>query len=430
VNKRVLRILGVLAALGVVFVIGAAAGGGVVFAATKAVDGGNLIQAITPQADTEEPGVVIASVAPDSPAAEAGVKRGDILLEIKGQAVNSPMELTRLVHDAESGGRVELALLHGDERRMLSTTLGEKNGLPYLGIFPCGRLHGDPAVFTMRLDEAGARIVEVVPDSPAQEAGLEVGDLVLAVDGQELVAEDSLADLIAEYEPGDNVKLTVKSPGEEVRELSIQLGNHPEAESVAFLGVRYIVHGPHLKYGPRSGSLPFGEAPFQMRPFEDEDFFTLPDGEVEQGAVVHGVTKGSPAEEAGLRPGDIITTVDDEPLAGPNGLVDRVAERQPGEELNLTVYRPDEEDTIEIETILAEHPEEEGKAFLGVLVGRFFRIYRFEGDHRGPLHRGLERRFKHAPPFEDFDFDFEFERDFEFRWLPDDCCEDGIGTSV
>lgn len=429
-NKRILRILGVLAALGVVFVIGAAAGGGVVFAATKAVDAGDLLQAIMPQIDTEEPGVVIASVAPDSPAAEAGVKRGDILLEINGQAVNSPMELIRAVHDAESGERVELTLLHGDERRTLSATLDESNGLPYLGVFPCGRLQGGAAVFTMRLDEAGAWIVEVMPESPAQEAGLEVGDLVLAVDGQELVAQDSLADTIAEHKPGDTVTLEVESPGEEPRELSVQLGEQPEEEDVAFLGVRYVMHGPHVTYGTRSGPFPFDEPPFHMRPFEDEDFFTLPEGEVEQGAVVRRVTEDSPAEAAGLRPGDIITTVDDEPLNSPDDLVNVVAEHQPGDKLSLTVYRPEEENTIEIQATLAEHPEEEGKAYLGVLVGGFFRIQRFEGDHQGPLYRGLERRFRYAPPFENFDLDFEFERGFDFQWPPGDCCDDDIGNPV
>ena len=88
-DKRMWKVIGLLVALALVFVIGAAAGGGVVFAATKAnmPDGAQVV--VPDQADPE-PGVVIVSVAPDSPAADAGIERGDILLEIDDQAIDGP----------------------------------------------------------------------------------------------------------------------------------------------------------------------------------------------------------------------------------------------------------------------------------------------------------------------------------------------------
>ena len=117
-DKRLLKVLGLLAALVVVFVIGAAAGGGIVFAATKAIEPDGTQLVVPDQADPE-PGVVIVSVASDSPAAEAGLKRGDILLEIDGKAVAGPGQMMRYLFDLEPGDEIELTVLHGDAERTL-----------------------------------------------------------------------------------------------------------------------------------------------------------------------------------------------------------------------------------------------------------------------------------------------------------------------
>jgi len=46
-------------------------------------------------------------------------------------------------------------------------------------------------------------VLEVVPGSPADEAGLHEGDLILAVDGHEVNRDNPIVSLIAAYEPGD-----------------------------------------------------------------------------------------------------------------------------------------------------------------------------------------------------------------------------------
>jgi S1-C subfamily serine protease len=96
-----------------------------------------------------------------------------------------------------------------------------------------------------RLDidsDSGALIAEVVPGSPADEAGLESGDeeirfqgqqvtiggdVIVAVDGQELVEEADLATLIADYLPGDTVTLEVLRDGD-TEEIDVELGERPE----------------------------------------------------------------------------------------------------------------------------------------------------------------------------------------------------------
>jgi S1-C subfamily serine protease len=88
----------------------------------------------------------------------------------------------------------------------------------------------------------GALIAEVVPGSPADEAGLEGGDqevrfqgaqvtvggdVIVAVEGEELVAEADLARLISERSPGDTITLEVASGGS-TDEVDVTLGERPE----------------------------------------------------------------------------------------------------------------------------------------------------------------------------------------------------------
>ena len=55
----------------------------------------------------------------------------------------------------------------------------------------------------------------IVPDSPADKAGLKEGDIILEFDGQKITTSHSLADIISNYDPGDTVVLKVLRDGQE-----------------------------------------------------------------------------------------------------------------------------------------------------------------------------------------------------------------------
>ena len=72
--------------------------------------------------------------------------------------------------------------------------------------------------------EEGARIVHVEPGSPAERAGLGVGDVILTVDGAPVGAGDpDLAARVLEHEPGDKVELRVQR-GDKVLRFEVRLG--------------------------------------------------------------------------------------------------------------------------------------------------------------------------------------------------------------
>jgi len=384
-SRRIAQIAGLALVLFIVFALGIMAGSQTAPAAAGAG---------TEQTQDAEAGLLIASVDPDGAAAEAGVVRGDILLSLNDTEVNSQRDLISALDDLEPGDEVRLTVLHGDDRRTLTATLSERDGQAYLGVVPCGFPAGSVAERVIVDALRGATLVKVVPDSPADDAGLKVGDRIVAIDGEALDEDSNLADAIAAHAPGDRVVLTIERPSEESREVTVTLGEHPEESGKAYLGVEYLPL-------PRVHVFGDGAEPFRFRfgkgiplPLE------IPDLEgVETGAVVVDVAEGSPAQTAGLRDGDVITAIEGEPLPALSDVREAVAARKPGDTLRLTVHRSGEAEAIEVTATLGESPDNPGEAYLGVRIGGFF-FHKSEGVIPDQF-RGVIPHFEFSLPFFD-----------------------------
>ena len=75
---------------------------------------------------------------------------------------------------------------------------------------------------------AGALITEVVPGSPAESAGIAVGDLVIEIDGEQVRSMEDLAAVVQQHEPGATLQLTIVH-GSTSREVSVILVERPAA---------------------------------------------------------------------------------------------------------------------------------------------------------------------------------------------------------
>ncbi len=74
--------------------------------------------------------------------------------------------------------------------------------------------------------EAGAWITAVIDGSPAQQAELQVGDVIVTVEGRQVTGSRTLADIIGQFEPGDEVKLEIQR-GPRSLETEVELGQRP-----------------------------------------------------------------------------------------------------------------------------------------------------------------------------------------------------------
>jgi membrane-associated protease RseP (regulator of RpoE activity) len=91
---------------------------------------------------------------------------------------------------------------------------------------------------TPRFGVEGAIVLAVISGTPAEEAGLRAGDLIVAVDRTPIDALHDLGDVLAQYEPGDRVTLGVQRGGKSTR-MRLVLGEHPTQRGQPYLGIRY-----------------------------------------------------------------------------------------------------------------------------------------------------------------------------------------------
>ncbi len=201
--------------------------------------------------------------------------------------------------------------------------------------------------------EQGALVRVVEPGSPAEQAGLRVQDVIVAVDGQAVDDTHLLGDLILKYKPGDSVELKVQRDSQQqtLRATLVQWPANlplPGAPSESPLPP---ARPPLTPGAPTPGAPAYLGLQFQPLTPELARERNL---RIEQGALVLRVEPDGPAAQAGLKVGDVITAVDGRTLNRTYTLSDAVRDRKPGEILELTILREDGEHTIRLK--LAERP--------------------------------------------------------------------------
>jgi serine protease Do len=150
-------------------------------------------------------------------------------------------------------------------------------------------------------DTEGALIADVVPDSPAERSGLRRGDVVIGMDGKPVTEPGQLSRTIAMMKPNSTTRLQIVRDGKE-RAIDVKIGRQPD-EPGARLGARD-------DDGGEGGGLTAGSLGLQLDELTDAARRQLGYDRSVAGALVTGVANGSPAEEAGMRPGDVILQVD------------------------------------------------------------------------------------------------------------------------
>jgi membrane-associated protease RseP (regulator of RpoE activity) len=199
--------------------------------------------------ETEHPegGAQVTGVADDSPADEAGIREGDIIQLFDGRVIRGPVGLTEQIHSKKPGDVVSITLLRDGREKVLEVELGQRSTVWGLGsgrafVLPeesekwekygekwkkWGEKWGDwaekledlgggrgfyssPGVFALVAgkpklgvqltettpelrehlggsEDAGVLVSKILPGTPAEKAGIQVGDLIVAIDGEQVV---------------------------------------------------------------------------------------------------------------------------------------------------------------------------------------------------------------------------------------------------
>lgn len=147
--------------------------------------------------------------------------------------------------------------------------------------------------------ETGILVINVIPDSPADKAGLREKDIIMALEGKEVSDIQQFVDAVSGRDPGSEVSLDVIRDGRK-RQLDVRLGVHPgTATEVAEEMPDADIRGLTVET----------ITPEVVRRFD------LP---VESGVVVTDIEPGSAADRAGIRKGDVITHIEGERVRDKN----------------------------------------------------------------------------------------------------------------
>ena len=141
--------------------------------------------------DTE--GVLVAKVLENSPAEKAGMQEGDIIEKFDGKDIDSVRELLKVVGRTEVGKSAKVNVIRSGKEKSFSVEVGERpEDLEGFGRISHGRWRGleveeitDALVKKYRLREKeGVIVISVEPNSSADEAGFQLGDLILQINKQ------------------------------------------------------------------------------------------------------------------------------------------------------------------------------------------------------------------------------------------------------
>jgi serine protease Do len=190
-----------------------------------------------------ERGAVLGKIVPDSPAAKAGLKEGDVVTEINGQRVEGTEQFRRMIREIPAGRIAQFTVWRDGRAQTVPVTLGKGEmqhggatfvapaapgsfsfqipdvgpmfeGAPWfssrarLGI-DAENLDGDFGNYFGAPDGEGILVRGVFPDTPAAKAGLKVGDVITSANGERVRSVGELRSKMAEKPEEKTLKLGV-----------------------------------------------------------------------------------------------------------------------------------------------------------------------------------------------------------------------------
>jgi serine protease Do len=173
-------------------------------------------------------GVILADVEPDGPADRAGLRRGDLLVSLDGQAIVSASHLQNRIFRRQAGDKVQFDILRGKQQLTISLAVRERadassllarfvhperNLISRLGVL-CIQIDKDIADMIPGLQrQYGLIVAAKSPGGQAQFIDLQPGDIINEVNTLPVAFIETLQSSLDELKPGDPVVLQIERNG-------------------------------------------------------------------------------------------------------------------------------------------------------------------------------------------------------------------------
>ncbi len=221
-------------------------------------------------------------------------------------------------------------------------------------------------------DENGnVGLIEVEEDSPAEAAGLEVGDVIREFDGKTVNSSEMLVTEVRKRKPGDTVTVIIERE-DKTQKVKLTLGEYTRQDiwkefEVKFPTLFRIPESfpaekgvPRMFRFPEETAVPGVKlqrwAPFESRKFigvyleelneELSAYFGFKDG---VGILISRIEEGSPAEKAGLKVGDMVISADGKRVQSIEDLIGLIQDKEKGSTIRLEILRDKKNMTVDVE---------------------------------------------------------------------------------
>ncbi len=188
---------------------------------------GVVIQKITPELKEaldlkDEKGALVADVVSGGPAEKAGIKRGDVILSFDGKDIQEMNDLPYIVASTPVGKMVTVEVVRKGQAKTFQVEVGElkeegeapvvSEAKPSLGL-TLKEITPELARDLRLSETTGLVVMQVEANSPAAEAGLAPGDIILEVDQEPVKSLEKFNEKIASYKTGDTLLFLVNRRG-------------------------------------------------------------------------------------------------------------------------------------------------------------------------------------------------------------------------
>ncbi len=212
---------------------------------------------------------------------------------------------------------------------------------------------------TIEESTKGARVTEVVDDSPAEKAGIEDGDLIVRIDEMAIASAPDVTKYLKEKKPGDKVNVTVQRGGKE-QTLAVLLEERPESQmamTIPKIMKKYSI-GDDFSWFEGNGKPVLG-IKIQTLTKQLGEYFNAPNG---KGVLVTEVMdiENSPAKQAGMKAGDVIVKINSESVEDEHDIKSALEGMKKGDKVTIEVVRNNARTALN--AVLNDDVRDNGKA--------------------------------------------------------------------
>ncbi|MBZ5534150.1 MAG: PDZ domain-containing protein [Acidobacteriia bacterium] len=201
-------------------------------------------------------------------------------------------------------------------------------------------------------EERGVEVTMVDQDAPAGKAGLKEHDVILDFNGARIESEEQLRRMIKETPPGRTVTLNVSRDGN-IMKISAQLADRSKVVAESHPSWPVVPRIPEMPNAFGVPNVIVMQSYSRILGIQTEgltrqlgEYFGVKNGE---GILVRSVEKGSAAEKAGIKAGDVIVKAENEKLTDRSDLSRILRSHREAGKINLGIVRDKHEQTVTVE---------------------------------------------------------------------------------